>query len=197
MVRNIDVDVEEDFGSEHDHMVEKDVPCVTFTPDDMNSIEFLDTELGEVQEVIDRWGVTAIKFSRDGKLLLQTKETVEIWRQRDEWELDRKIDLPGSFETFAVSSDDRLIALAEADSTIQVVETGKGVLVQTLGGHMDRVDNLAFSSDSRFLVSSGTDNLIDKTIKVWSIVPEKLDEAPFEQRKSIKEVAPLRMAPDS
>ncbi|GAT23257.1 NACHT and WD40 domain protein [Aspergillus luchuensis] len=280
MVREIEV--EEDLRSEHDYMAEKDVPCVTFTPDGQlllaltlykvymwdtatweishivecpsatkrfavspnsqllacfrnderidlwqrngtlwtlkwtyqsplgrpepelpsglsfsfdnrllastigfSSIGFLDTELGELQGEIVHRGVTAIKFSRDGKLLLHSAKTVEIWRQRDGWELDRKIDLPGSFESFAVSPDDRLIALAKAHySTIQVVETGEGVLVQTLGGHTDRVDNLAFSSDSQSLVSSGRDN-----IKVWRIVPGKLDKAPFEQRESIREVA--------
>lgn len=156
---------------------------------DSDSIEFLDTELGELHEEIVHRGVTAIKFLRDGKLLLQSAKTVEIWRQRDGWELDRKIDLPGSFEIFAVSPDDRLIALANAHSTIQVVETGEGVLVQTLGGHIDGVDSLVFSSDSQFLVSSGRYNIWSTTIKVWRIVPGKLDEAPFEQRESIREVA--------
>ncbi|OJI85059.1 hypothetical protein ASPTUDRAFT_74533 [Aspergillus tubingensis CBS 134.48] len=276
MVRKIDV--EEDFRWELDYVVEKDVPCVTFTPDgqlllaltrykvymwdtttweishivecpsatnrfavssnshllacfqdderinlwqrngtlwtlkwtyqspcaslkcggptglsfsiddrllvsikDSDDIEFLDTELGELQEVIEHRGVTAIKFSRDGKLLLQTKETVEIWRQRDKWEMDSKIDLPGSFKILAVSPDDRLIALAEAHSTIQVVETGEGVLVQTLGGHTDSVDRLAFSSDGQFLVSSGMDDMFKLYLEI--------DEAPFEQRGSIREVA--------
>ncbi|PYH68303.1 NACHT and WD40 domain protein [Aspergillus vadensis CBS 113365] len=157
---------------------------------DLNSIGLLDTELGELQDKIVHEGVTAIKFSRDGKLLLQAVKTVEIWRQRDKWELDRKIDLPQSFKILAVSPDGRLIAIAGAHwNTIKVVETGKGALVQTLGGHTFRVDDLAFSSDSRFLVSGGAERDIRKTIKVWKIVPGKLHEAPLERRGRIAGVA--------
>ncbi|RAK85219.1 NACHT and WD40 domain protein [Aspergillus costaricaensis CBS 115574] len=156
---------------------------------DLRSIGFLDTELGELQEKIVHRGVTAIKFFRDGKLLLKAAKTVEIWRQRDKWELDRKIDLPESFKNFAVSPNGRFIALARAYSTILVKETGEGMLVQTLGGNEIRVEDLAFSSDSQFLVSSGEDNFTNQTIRVWRIVPGKLAKVPFEQSGSIAGVA--------
>ncbi|PWY84057.1 NACHT and WD40 domain protein [Aspergillus eucalypticola CBS 122712] len=154
-----------------------------------NSIGFLDTELGQLQEEVVHEGVTAIKFFRDGKLLLQTVRTVEIWRQRDKWELDCKIDLRWSVNFLAVSPDGRFIALAQADSNIHVVETEEGVVVQTLGGHTDAVDDSAFSSDSQFLLSSGTDNRDHKSIKVWRIVPGKLHEAPLERHGRITRVA--------
>lgn len=283
MVRHIDV--EDDFRSEHDYMVEKDVPCVTFTPDgqlllaltlykvymwdtatweishivecpsamkrfavspnsqllacfqnderlnlwqrngtlwtlkwtyqsplaspervwpaglsfssdnrllvstiDSESIGILDTETGEIQEEIAVGEVTAIDSSRDGKLLLQIFRTVEIWRQRDKWELDRRIDSSGSGGIIAVSPDGRLIALTGDDSTIRVVETGVGVVVQTLEGHIDYVHDLAFSSDSQFLVSGGTDHILNITIKIWRIVPGKHDEAIIELHESITEV---------
>ncbi|MBI3861348.1 MAG: hypothetical protein HY290_05585, partial [Planctomycetia bacterium] len=64
-----------------------------------------------------------------------------------------------------VSPDKKLLALAEADGKITLVDLATGKPVKQLAGHAGAVTSLAFSANSARLVSGSA----DKTIRVWDI----------------------------
>ncbi|PYH39670.1 NACHT and WD40 domain protein [Aspergillus neoniger CBS 115656] len=154
-----------------------------------SSFGVLDTERGNIQQAAVPRGVrgrlNAVKFCRDGRILLQADDTIEIWRHGDKWELDCTFELPMIPTNIAVSPNDRLIALSGDGSAIHVVDRQEGMIMQTLRGHTSEACDLAFSSDGQFLVSSGS----DITIRLWLIAPEEYDKVPVERCKAIGGVA--------
>src|SRR5262245_2294114 len=64
-----------------------------------------------------------------------------------------------------VSPDKKLVALAEADGKITLVEVTTGKPVKQLAGHTAAVTSLAFSGNSARLVSGSA----DKTVRVWDV----------------------------
>ena len=57
------------------------------------------------------------------------------------------------------------------DKTVRVYDLNGGQLVKTFDGHSESVTNVAFTSDSRFVLSSG-----DSSIHLWDLTTGK--EAP-------------------
>ena len=64
-----------------------------------------------------------------------------------------------------VSPDKKLLALAEADGKITLVDLTTGKPVKQLAGHTAAVTSLAFSGNSARLVSGSA----DKTVRVWDV----------------------------
>ncbi len=64
-----------------------------------------------------------------------------------------------------VSPDKKLLALAESDGKITLIDLATGKPAKQLAGHAGAVTSLAFSSNSARLVSGS----VDKTIRVWDV----------------------------
>ena len=78
----------------------------------------------------------------------------------------RKFDTGDTCRGLAISPDGRLLA-ATARHAIKVWDLATDRLVRTLIGHTNWVDSLAFSPDSRHLVSGSSDT----TIRIWDLSP--------------------------
>lgn len=78
----------------------------------------------------------------------------------------------GSIEAMALSPDNRFLAVGVRmpDSPIRLYDFPRRKLIGVLRGHGHTVFSLAFSDDSRFLVSGSA----DKTIKLWSVAERRL-----------------------
>lgn len=89
--------------------------------------------------------------------------------------LIRVIAVPPPVPTFAattapvpairVSPDKKLLALAEADGKITLIDLATGKPVRQLAGHTAAVTSLSFSGNSARLVSGST----DKVVRVWDV----------------------------
>ena len=78
----------------------------------------------------------------------------------------REFDTGDNCRGVAISADGRLMA-ATARHAIKVWDLATNRLVWTLIGHSNWVGSLAFSPDSRHLVSGSSDN----TIRIWDLPP--------------------------
>ncbi len=79
----------------------------------------------------------------------------------------------GGVASIALSPDGATIAYGNYDDNlIRIVDVATRQQTRTLTGHTNRVTDLAFSADSRFLASTGTVNLppiIDGSVRLWEL----------------------------
>jgi len=75
----------------------------------------------------------------------------------------------------ALSSDERLLAVASTNLTVQVWDIGASKLVHSFSGHSWYIDCLSFSKDDRYLASSSGDG----DIRVWDLATDKEMVAPL------------------
>ena len=64
-----------------------------------------------------------------------------------------------------LSPDGSLLATGQTNGTVQLWNTARGELVETLSGHTSGILSLAFSSDGKRLASGSK----DRTIRIWSL----------------------------
>ncbi len=104
--------------------------------------------------------VTSVAFSRDGFNLISSSVdgTVKLWDVTAR-ELPLLSEHTGAVETCAISPDGKLIASGDTESTIKVWDLASGVERYTLTGHKTRVLALAFTPDSKTLVSASPDSI--------------------------------------
>jgi len=112
--------------------------------------------------------VTAIAFSRDGRLLASASLDGSIL-------LRRAGDGFANFAavaqevtpvwSMAFSPSGTLLALGRSDGNVRLVDTTTGLPVAELKGHTASVTSLAFSEDGRWLTTASSDG----TIRLWGV----------------------------
>jgi WD40 repeat protein len=108
-----------------------------------------------------------------------TGEDVLVGVPRGLLRLDRQGVTTARFELaanpvdLAVSADGQLVALGYIDGSVAVREAGEGGLLALLYGHAARVSAVAFSPDTRWLLTGGWDH----SVRVWSLADLTTDPA--------------------
>ncbi|MDX6740184.1 WD40 repeat domain-containing protein [Actinocorallia sp. A-T 12471] len=103
-------------------------------------------------------GATGLAFSHDGGLLATVAydtPTVRLWNT-----MNRTLTATVAGHAVAFSPDGRLLAVADGRS-VRLRRVADRALVATLSGHPQIVDSVAFSRDSKTLVSTGGD------VRLW------------------------------
>lgn len=146
------------------------------------------------ETIVDR--VTALDFSRDGKLLASgggapsRSGELKIWNVAD-GALVREVKDAHSDVVFGVrfSPDDKMLASCGADKFLKTFEVATGKFIKGYEGHTHHVLGAAWSSDGRTIATGGADNVV----KTW-------DLSTGEQKKTVagftKEVTAVTYAGD-
>lgn len=114
-------------------------------------------DIDQKQAIYNAWHFNAstsdLEFSSDGKyLVLQKPGTIEVRLMNDG-------SLRGRYQAtaFALSPQESLLALGEADGTLRVIEIESGENLFRIQAHQEQIYALAFSPDGQELSSSGQD----------------------------------------
>lgn len=132
--------------------------------------------------------VNALAFSPDGKILASVGTTLRLWNA-DTGELlhaDHK-DL-GSIDRLVFSPDGKILAGAGGwDRAVHLWDVSTRTLQKTPKGHTGEVKDIAFSSDSRTLVSVGSD-----AMRLWDVgTGTELKSLPTPQDQIPQPVPPI------
>ncbi|MCB9745078.1 MAG: hypothetical protein H6740_20990 [Alphaproteobacteria bacterium] len=115
--------------------------------------------------VLDTPGLThaggAGVVSPDGKRLYSSRDNLE-WLVFGEGVLEGRG--PGRYAEMQFSPDGLLLAGADRDGSVDLLEPYNGQLLLSLSGHTGRVNAVAFSPDGK-MIASGSE---DGTVRVWS-----------------------------
>jgi WD40 repeat protein len=106
-----------------------------------------------------------VAVSVDGRLAasVSARAGLQIWDMetgKERW----KSNVPASFGTLAFAPDGRLLASGGVDGKVRLWDTAAGNLIHELDGHDGAVASLAWSPDSRHLVSAAGNAAI-----IWDI----------------------------
>jgi WD40 repeat protein len=117
--------------------------------------------------------ITQIKFSRDSKYLYCVCEDGRILIV-DSFKMSVKHSLQADSEevlTMAVSSNGDYIACGGKDAKIKLFETNSFEQLPIQNPHWDHINSIDFSSDNRFLLSTGEDfNLCLSSVETGELV---------------------------
>merc|ERR1712025_249238 len=93
-----------------------------------------------------------------------SKGIVKFWRFKS-GELLQKLVVGEDLSSMKLNRESGLLALAMEDFTIRVIDIDTRCLVRKFPGHKSSITDIAFSADSRWLVSVS----MDKTGRVWDL----------------------------
>lgn len=113
--------------------------------------------------------VHSLAFNPQGTLLASGGyRVVKLWeRPQNEQAFEIAGNQPAT--ALAVSPDQKLLAIARGDNSIQIAQAADGKVTKTLTGHSAAVHGLAFSPDGAKLYSASA----DKTLRGWNLADAK------------------------
>lgn len=114
-------------------------------------------------------GLEDVTFSPDGGSLAiagrEILQVADVGANRDRYsQYDPR---RGSPTAVAYSANGAFLAVGRGDGTLDILWAADGTLLRTLSGHTGRITRLAFTRDTRLLVSTGEDG----TTRLWGVVP--------------------------
>lgn len=139
------------------------------------------------QKSEDLWVIENLFFSPDGKTLvtLDNVETIvkgDGGKKTSEWSKLVKlwdVQTGKGIETFqsqlssandvAFSPDNRMIAFAKTDGSIELRDFLTGKAITALKRHLKGVDRIAFSPDGKILISGTNIGVMDVELKLWDV----------------------------
>ena len=114
--------------------------------------------------------VQSLAFSPDGQWIASGGyRTVKLWKRRDGVRQDELPKAESAVLAMDRSNDGGLLAVAEENGKIQLIDLATGKITHTLAGHEGAVNDVSFSSDASQLVSGGA----DETYRIWSTADGK------------------------
>jgi WD40 repeat protein len=121
--------------------------------------------------------VAAIAFSPDGTLLaVGSYGRVTIWNAKEGRPIQALTQVLGAVNDLKFSPDGALLAVAggqpSARGDLRLFSTKDWKLVENLGGHLDAVSSVCFTSDSKTLASAS----FDKTVRIWDLATKKVKQ---------------------
>lgn len=177
--------------------------CLAFSPDEQTlanghigttliggTIDIWNLQKSRIEKTLwgHVWEVSALAFSKDGRILVSGSldGAVKIWNWRKEellHTLNRPVDFFGAVASWfdssigiiwcvAISPDGKTVAASGSQQPIQLWNTENGRLLRTFTEHSDSIYALAFSPDGETLASGGADN----TIRIWNFYTGELLE---------------------
>lgn len=110
----------------------------------------------------------AMEFSADGRLLAVNHTpmnradcSLRVYKVSDMSE--QKLSIPGPAGAFGFSRDGRLLAYADFNGVISILETAGWTELRRIDAHQGVVSSIAFHPDGRYLASCGHDG----AAKIW------------------------------
>jgi dipeptidyl aminopeptidase/acylaminoacyl peptidase len=118
--------------------------------------------------------VTAVAFSPDGRTLVSAERDMSFEKPTSAvqfWELaSAKVRLsspcaPAWYAEACFSPDGKVLAVADAQHNVRLLEAATGMLLQRFAGHQADIGSLAFAPDGKSVASASADT----TILVWNV----------------------------
>jgi RNA polymerase sigma factor (sigma-70 family) len=130
------------------------------------AVEIRELDSGNLLETIPTKNNNAfqVAFVSDGNGLLFREDTIRLWDRQGKKDA---YELTGS--CFAVSPDEKLLAVGGEDGFIRLHDLASGKELRKVPGHLTRVSALAFMRDGKALASGSTDS----TIVLWNVAELK------------------------
>jgi len=151
------------------------VQCLAFSPNGQSivsgsrdgKVKLWDVVKGEVIMTMaeDKRRVYSVNFSSDGQRIVSGSDDIHVWDATSGAELMTLIGHEGPIVNSVVFSPDgkRIASSCQEDGTARIWDAATGTELLTLRGHGDVVTAVAFSPDSKRLVTAGREG----TARVW------------------------------
>jgi WD40 repeat protein/tRNA A-37 threonylcarbamoyl transferase component Bud32 len=138
--------------------------------------------------------VSSVLFTADGKRLISASHdhTVKLWNARvrvwdpaEEKEAESVPCCSGAVTKAVLSTDGRLLGIADANGTVTVWSLAEKRTVQTFTKHRGAVFGLAFQPRGSLIASGGADG----KVRLWDAASGEEKSAPFGDGVAVKAVA--------